>query len=135
MGKHKNTALVQSIYGAFLRGDVPAILSKLSEAVDWSVGPSPNGVPWFGTRKGRAEVGEFFETLGKEVDVTKFEPTEYVSQYDRVVALVHEELMIRRTGRSVSQDVVMVWTIQDSKVVALVVYEDTKAIAAAWSGQ
>ena len=35
-----NVHTVQEIYAAFGRGDVPAILSRLSESVEWEYGPT-----------------------------------------------------------------------------------------------
>jgi ketosteroid isomerase-like protein len=134
VAKHKNTVLVQAIYGAFLRGDMPAILDKLADNIEWVVGTPSDVVPTFGTFKGKAAVGQFFQKLGEHVDMKKFEPNEYIAQYDKVVAFVHSESVVKKTGKPVSQDIVMVWTVQDGKVTKFRGYEDTQAAVAGFSG-
>ena len=58
-----NIDVVREIYGAFGRGDIPAILGHLAENVDWEYGPVSTDVPWLQHRRGRAQVGEFFAAL------------------------------------------------------------------------
>lgn len=133
MGKHKSTVLVQAIFGAFLRGDVPAILDKLSDNVEWVVGTSSDVVPLFGAYKGKAAVQEFFVKLSEAEDIKVFDPNEYIAQYDKVIALVHTEATVKKTGKAFNQDTVMVWTIKDGKVTHFRAYDDTAAAAAAYS--
>ncbi len=63
-----NTSTVQSIYAAFGRGDVPAILAHLHEDVAWEhwTGNSAQkaGVPWLAAKHGAADVVSFFELIG-----------------------------------------------------------------------
>ena len=134
MGKHKNTVLIQAIYGAFLRGDVPAILDKLADNIEWKVGSPIDGVPMFGTFKGKAGVQQFLQNVRESSDIKVFEPGEYISQYDKVAVTVHMELVIKKTGKPVAQDTVMVWTVQDGKVTKLRGYEDTAAVASGFAG-
>jgi ketosteroid isomerase-like protein len=63
-----NLATVQSIYEAFGKGDVPAILNVLADDVEWEswADNSVNaGVPWMVPRRGKAEVVKFFEATGQ----------------------------------------------------------------------
>jgi ketosteroid isomerase-like protein len=94
MGKHKNTVL-QAIYGAFLRGDVPAILDKLSDNIEWVGGPPNDAIPTSGTYKGKSSVQQFFQKVADNFDIRVFDPNEYVSQYDKVIAFVHVELVAK----------------------------------------
>jgi ketosteroid isomerase-like protein len=59
-----NVRTVQEIYEAFGRGDVPAVLKRLAEDVQWEAWPDNSaqraGVPWFEPRRGRDGVAEFF---------------------------------------------------------------------------
>ena len=131
MGKHKNTVLIQAIYGAFLRGDVPAILDKLADDIEWKVGSPIDGVPMFGTYKGKSSFQQFFQKVADNFDINVFDPNEYVSQYDKVIAFVHVELVAKKTGRPLNQDVVMAWTVQDGKVTKFREYEDTGSVMTA----
>ncbi len=135
MGKHKHTVLVQAIYGAFLRGDVPAVLDKLSDNVEWvehQLNPNP-AVPTFGTFKGKEAVLKFFTQLGDDEEIEVFDPNEYIAQYDKVVAFVHLESVVKKTGKPLKRDVVMVWTIKGGKVTHFRAHTDTAAVVAAYS--
>src|SRR5438094_881101 len=90
MNAEQNIAVVKQAYGAFGRGDIPALLALLDENVDWQpiVGTNPP-VPTAGRRHGRADVGRFFEAIGKNLTFSLFEPREFVAQGDKVVALGH----------------------------------------------
>ena len=134
MGKHKSTVLVQAIIGAFLRGDIPAVLDKLSDGVEWTAGRPMDGVSTFGTFKGKDSVMKFFQALGDGTEFKVFEPNEYIAQYDKVIAFVHVEAVVKKNGKPYTQDAVQVWTVQDGKVTKFRVYEDTAAVSGAWRG-
>ena len=60
---------VQQIYQAFGKGDVPAILDKLSDTVQWESwsdnSAQTGGVPWMTARLGKAGAAAFFEEIAK----------------------------------------------------------------------
>ena len=78
---------VQSIYEDFGRGDVAAILSRLSDDVEWEYGNAESGVPWLKPRSGPAEVAKFFESLAA-VEFTRFEPKVMLENGPIVVVLL-----------------------------------------------
>lgn len=133
MGKHKNTVLVQAIYGAFLRGDIPAIINRLDDNVEWAINDANPAVPNFGTFKGKEGVQRFFTQFDQDEEVKTFDPQEYIAQYDKVAATVHMETVVKKTGKPLKQDVVMVWTIRNGKVTHLRVHDDTAATVAAYT--
>lgn len=57
---------VEEIYGAFARGDVPAVLDQLAEDVDW-YDPGPKGSPprWALPRPRRFQV---YEDTARELE-------------------------------------------------------------------
>jgi ketosteroid isomerase-like protein len=67
MSEQQNVALIQSVYDAFKRGDLPFILARLTEDVDWTL-EGPSIIPYAGKRKGIAQVKEFFEALGRHAN-------------------------------------------------------------------
>lgn len=104
-----NLETVQSIYAAFGRGDVPAILARLSEEVEWEYGASITGVPWLEPRRGRDAVAGFFEAL-QDLEFRHFEPKTLLEDGDVVVSLIDVELVVRSTGRTIrEEDEVHVW--------------------------
>ncbi len=68
-----NTDTVREIYEAFGRGDVSAILDKLDDSIEWETQAPVPGVPWLQSRRGKANVAGFFESLAP-LKITRFEP-------------------------------------------------------------
>ncbi len=82
-----NVDTVKQMYEAFGRGDVPAILDKLDDNVEWDT-ESPNpGAPWLEPRKGKANIPGFFEALAP-LEFTRFEPHTFFENGDKVFVLI-----------------------------------------------
>src|SRR5687768_12540180 len=93
---------VQSIYAAFGRGDVPAILEHMAEDIDWDYQPTP-GVPWLENRRGRAAIGGFFQAVGAELEFAKFAPKTFAEAPGTVVVLLDVDFTVRRNGNVVKE--------------------------------
>ncbi len=103
-----NLNTVQEIYAAFGRGDIPAILSKLADDVEWDA-DSTADTPFLLPRRGRDGVGEFFANLAL-ADFTGFAPTAFLESGNIVVALIDVEFTVKATGKSVKQpDEAHIW--------------------------
>ena len=67
-----NLFMVNVLYASFGKGDVPTILSQLTDDVDWELWADNSvqnaGVPHFRYKKGFASVTEFFQEVAKIVD-------------------------------------------------------------------
>lgn len=131
MSEQENTELVQKAYGNFQSGDIPAVLSALSEDIEW-VFPELEGVPVARSWHGREEVGQFFQTLDDTQEVRQFEPREFVAQGDKVVALGHYAWHVKSTGREWESDFAHVFTVRDGEVTKFQEYTDSAALAAAF---
>ena len=106
-------ATVQQLYEAFGKGDVPAILERLADDVDWEYGGDATGLPWLQARRGRAQVVGFFQDLAA-LDIQRFEPTTLLESGNVVVALIRLEVVVRATGRRVvEEDEVHIWHFDD----------------------
>jgi ketosteroid isomerase-like protein len=126
-------AVVQKLYEAFGRGDLPTILSHLAEDVTWKyLGPAE--IPFGGTRHGREQVAQFFAAIAGSLEVQDFGIDRFVVQDDTVVALGHERMRVRATGRTYKTDWAHVFTLQEGKVVEFREYADTAAVAEAFRG-
>ena len=62
MSEQENAKLVQDLYAAFGRGDIPTILKALSSDVQWFNSGS-SGIPYAGKRQGVDQVAQFFQAL------------------------------------------------------------------------
>ncbi len=130
MNSAANTKVVQDIYAAFGRGDLPAMLGMLAEHVRWFF-PHGEVIPWGGERRGRDEVTQFFTTLLQHVDFELFEPRSFVAQGERVVVTGAERMRVKATGRTCEVEWVHAFTLRDGRVVEFREYTDTAGIEAA----
>jgi uncharacterized protein len=85
-----NIDTVKQMYEAFGRGDVPAILDKLDENVEWDTDFESPAAPWLEPRRGRENIAGFFEAVAT-MQITKFEPHTFGADGNKVVAVVDQE--------------------------------------------
>ena len=104
-----NLATVQSLYAAFRRGDIPAILALLAEDVEWEYGLTSTDVPWLQPRRGRDAAAGFFQALAA-IDFHRLDATTFLESGPVVVVLLQVEATIKATGRRISEaDEVHIW--------------------------
>jgi uncharacterized protein len=126
----ENVATVQSIYEAFGRGDIPAILDRLAAGVRWEHWPEGNGagrrgVEWLTERTGADDVGGFFESL-QALEFHRFEPVGFLTGPDQVAALIEVDLSVRATGLRFRDTESHLWTFDaEGKVVEFRHFVDT----------
>jgi ketosteroid isomerase-like protein len=125
MSKESNLAVVQSIYSAFGAGDVDAILSQLTDDVDWSAESAAYLAPWHGRKHGKAEVPSFFSALAETVEVTEFTPLAFGTSENDVFVTIRFGAKARATGKSASMELHHWWTLRDGKVCRYRGAEDT----------
>lgn len=128
---------VQSIYAAFGRGDVPAILAHLHDDVAWESWTDNSAaranVPWMLPRRGREGAAEFFAVLGRELRVRDFRVVSLMAGPSSVAAEFTIEAEVIATGRIYRDEEIHLWTFDaGGQVTRLRHYLDTaKHIAAA----
>jgi ketosteroid isomerase-like protein len=131
MNQQKNVETVRQNYAAVGRGEIPALLTLLSDEIEWSMA-GPSVIPWTGTRRGRQQVAEFFVLLGKTLEFQRFEPREFIAQGDTVVVIGYERSLVKPTGRTFEQEWAHVYTLRDGKISRCRIFEDTAAQVAAF---
>jgi uncharacterized protein len=123
--------LIQSIYEAFGRGDIDYILARVTPDCKW-VAPG-EGIPNAGTYSGPAGVAEFFRRMAATEQFLRFEPREYFTNGDDVVALGFEECRALETGATVTTNWAMHFRVRDGLVARFEVFYDTAAYVRAHS--
>jgi ketosteroid isomerase-like protein len=131
MSERGNEQTIRHAYAAFQRGDIPMVLSKLTDDVQWTLPGKPD-VPYAGTYHGQQGVAEFFQRLSKTEDVQTFEPRTFLSAGDLVVVLGHYAARVKATGQTAQTDWVHVFTFRDGKVASWQEYYDTASYARAY---
>jgi ketosteroid isomerase-like protein len=85
-----NIDTVKQMYEAFGRGDIPAILDKLDENVEWDTDYTSPAAPWLEPRRGKENIPGFFEAVAT-IGITKFEPHTFGADGNKVVAVIDIE--------------------------------------------
>ncbi len=133
MSEQENVRIVQEAFAAFKRGDIASLLNMLTDDVDWWINGPPEIIPYVGARRGQEQVAQFFATLGETVEFTEFEPEEFIAQADKVVSTGRDRQRIKKTGRTAENTWAMVFTLRDGKIASFRSYEDSAAVAAAFT--
>ena len=123
-----NVATVNKIYEAFGRGDVPFILSCLADDVKWDDRES-HGIPLLVPRRGRAEVGLFFQEL-RNIELLSFSVKNLFDGDSSVVAWISISWKWKASGRVFSDSVALhLWEFDSAgKVSRFFHVEDTHAM-------
>jgi ketosteroid isomerase-like protein len=130
-GKHmteqQNVDVVRQVYGAFGRGDLEGILALLDPQVAWRT-PGPPDLPTAGMRHGVGAVRDFFGVLLNTLDITNFEPKDFLAQDDKVVVLGTSREGVKATGNVFDFRWVHVFTLRDGRIVAFEEPADVSAL-------
>jgi uncharacterized protein len=129
-GEQANVARVRRIYDAFVTGDVGHIVEQVTDDVHWVSHVDPV-VPSGGDWSGRANVAGFFAAIGGNVDITSFEPADFVAQGDTVVSTGRFGGTARPTGRAIDSEWVMIYRFADGRLASWDQFHDG-ALAAAF---
>ena len=114
-----NTELLQSMYEAFGRGDIPTVLAGLDENVAWH---TPDVLPHSIPVSGRADVPAFFQKLASTWGDFNLDIDDICASGDRVC-------VIGRAGGKLDGDqtgygFVHAWTVRDGACVRFDEYVD-----------
>jgi uncharacterized protein len=120
--------LVRSMFEAFGRGDIAYILAGLTPDCTWIC---PGECPYSGTYSGPEGAGAFFQKLAATEQITRFEPREYFTSGDDVMAFGYEEGRSIATGKTATSHWAMLFRIRSGKVSHWQTHFDTAAYARA----
>lgn len=106
-----NVSLLKSLYDAFGRGDVPAVLGAMPSGDAW-VGPS-------------AVLNNLFMRLGTEWDAFSVHPKSFHDAGDTVVVEGRYTGRYKATGKSMDTQMCHIWDVKDGKLTRFQQYVDT----------
>lgn len=121
---------VQTLYAAFGRGDIPALLEQVTDEVEWTFHGSLD-LPYLGTFRGKAALARWFADVAEAEDVQAFEPREFLAGPAHVTVLGWERTRTRPAGGIYESPWVHVMSLRDGKVDRFVGMYDTAAVHAA----
>jgi uncharacterized protein len=126
-----NVSTIQTVYEAFGRGDIAAILDQMADDVTWEQWESDNtaqeaGVPWVLPRKGRAGVMDFLQDVAAGLEFHSFEPRNLLEGGSQVAATISIDATAKATGERFQDEEIHLWTFDDTgKISAMRHYLDT----------
>ncbi|MDH5539293.1 MAG: nuclear transport factor 2 family protein [Rhizobacter sp.] len=122
--------LVQNAYGAFGRGDIPALLQMLTDDVRWQFVGDRNA-PYTATVVGHGQVGEWFGSVAASDDIQAFEPRQFLAGANHVTVIGWERSIAKPSGKPFECEWVHVWRIRDGRISSFWGMYDTAPVAAA----
>ncbi|MDX2047624.1 MAG: nuclear transport factor 2 family protein [Chitinophagaceae bacterium] len=124
-----HATIVANMYKAFQKGDIPYLISQVTDDCEWHVMGDPV-LPHGGTYKGKNDIGLFFETMNDHFEFTEFTPNSINEINDEeVVALGHMTVRSRATGKSDGTNWTMHIRFRDDKVFYFHDYYDSVKFA------
>lgn len=131
----KHIRIVQEIYAAFGRGDVPAIMAHISDGMRYfGVVTERNLVPWHMQITRKQDVPKFFQALAGAAEFTRFEPRAFAAGGDYVYCSISFDATLRHNRRKLTVDNEMHrFLFENGKVVEWRGCEDTAQISAAFN--
>jgi uncharacterized protein len=132
MSEQNNTAVVQSVYDAFNKGDLDTVLANIDPKAEW-IDHGPESVPYFGNFSGR--IPEFFDVVAGSVMDGRVAIDQYVASGNIVVTRGRWIATVRSTGAKINADIAHFFTVRDGKITSWIGYGDTAAVLAAHTGK
>jgi ketosteroid isomerase-like protein len=120
--------LIESVYDAFRRGDIPFILSQIAPGADWR---QSKMLPWGGDYKGPQGAGDFFQKLDAQMQTTAFEAQENIEVGSEVFSFGAYTGKSRATGKQGEARWMFRWRVENGKIASWESYIDTAALLAA----
>lgn len=118
--------IVEDLYGAFARGDVPSVLAGMDPEIHWHEAEGnpymPSGEAFVGPN---AILENLFVKLGEDWDGFAVHPDSYHDAGDVVVVEARYSGTHNGTGKPLDVQVCHIWTLKEGKAVKFQQYVDT----------
>lgn len=129
-----NLELVQSMYAAFGRGDIGAVIDSMAADVTIGIVGRRKDAPFFGIFDGKAGAAEFFKQLAAAQEFHTFEPLRFLAAEDKVFIWGRYRWTMRKSGVSSESEWLHEITIQDGKCTVWRGHNDTAMLTEAYHG-
>ncbi|HEV7509970.1 MAG TPA: nuclear transport factor 2 family protein [Thermoanaerobaculia bacterium] len=125
----ENIEVIERLYDAFARRDVPEIMSRLTPEVEVT---QSTELPWGGAYKGPEQFGHFFRNLTQNVN-SKLVFERFLDSGDHVVVIGRTQGTVVATGHPFDVPIVHLWRVREGKVVSFNPYIDNPMMQASLS--
>lgn len=136
-----NISIIQEVYAAFGRGDLPALLDRVEDEPDWCQDlpadlAGAKAVPFLRHLSTKADVAEtYFGNVVASMEFHSFVPTRFFADGADVVVLLELDVTVRATGRRIQFGEVHHFTLSDAgRIARYRNYLDTAGLVDAFGG-
>ena len=132
MDDQNPVAIVLSVYQRLLSEPQAAIATGLAPNVVWE-NPLPDAIPFGGVFEGHEGCARYLTRLLDAIEMEGFTIDDTITEGERVVLIGRETSRVKKTGRRYTMGWVHVVHVRDGLVTRVHEYNDTAAMAAAFS--
>ena len=126
------TEIVRAYFEAFLKGDLEAALSMLTDDIQWYVQGAPN-VPTVGLWQGKEQVRAWFLNFPKKFKPLAFELERYFENGDEVIVTGRFKHLALPTNREVGSELAIHFKLRGGQISSYKILEDSYALFVAFS--
>ncbi|WP_405163017.1 nuclear transport factor 2 family protein [Nocardia sp. NBC_01499] len=130
MSAESNIKTVESLYAAFVQGDIPGLLATLGEDIDWASETTSTVAPWYGVRHGKEAVSSYLQQLAETLEVKDFTPLLYAVADSDILTVVRFHAVNRATDRPITMDLHHQFTFHGDHITYFRGTEDTAQVEA-----
>jgi ketosteroid isomerase-like protein len=126
---HENVQVIQGLYEAFGRGDVPTVLGGMDPSIEWNEAENfiyADRNPYVGPQ---AVLEGVFSRLGSDWESFTVTPEDWLDAGERIVVLGTYSGTHKSTAKHVRAQFAHIWSLRDGRVVRFQQYTDTKQFA------
>ena len=128
MNKNDTRHLAQEFLGRMGSGAEAAEIAKLfSENMEFEIAGDTGALPWIGQKKGRAAIIDFVNDSRALIERISFDVHDILASDDRGVILGSLASKLKRTGKIMKTDFVIVLTVAKGEIVRFQMLEDSFA--------
>ena len=131
MDNLSNLQIIQQVYRNFAEGNMQAVLSFFDKQVVW-IRPGYPDIPFSGTFTGVEGLSKMFTVINQTIKVRSFLPQKFFVNDDMVTVTGTDTVEVISTGKVYSTEWVQCFTLQNGKIIHVLVYMDTLKIAKAF---
>lgn len=122
--------LLETLFAAFNRGDIPFILSHVAEECTLRGTLAPE-LPYCGNFRGVAGAAKYFEGIAKALEPSELVVDRYVCEGEHAVAVARWRGKARATGKTFDTPLALYFRFRDGKMIDFRGHEDTAVTVAA----
>jgi ketosteroid isomerase-like protein len=126
-----NVRLVQDVYKAFGRGEIPAVLAAFDPKIEWRQAEGnpyePGGKAWVGPD---AVLQKLFMRIGAEWDAFTIHTKQVHDAGDAVVVEGRYTGTFKPTGKALDAQMCHVWKVRDGRIASFQQFLDTAQLQA-----